>query len=553
MESWPLIADVVLLITTALLLGIAAERLKQNALIGYLLTGILFGPSGLQVIHDIERVRGLAELGVALLLFTIGLEFSFTRLRELGAVAIGGGTLQILLMGGAVIFVASSIGRPLPESLVLAGAISMSSTAIVLRVLQDRAELDSLHGRNALGILLLQDLAVVPLVLMISLLGEGVSGWRAVEQLGLRAGVAILLIAALYFLANYISPRLAQQAASLGNRDLPVVFAVAFCLGATWASHAAGLSPVLGAFVAGMLLAELPFAQQIRADVSALRAIFVTLFFASIGLIAQLPREENLLTLAALVAGIIFLKAFIIGGVVRIFRQPPAVAAATGMALAQIGEFSFVLLELGFRADIVAEATFQLMLSASVATLFLTPYLTAAGSRLFRMMSEAGAAGLGGGSAPGDRRTESSAAGRVLVIGYGPAGQQVVEKLREAGMPFLVLELNARTVATNRSVICIESGDATQTTILDHHGVGEARLVVVTLPDPLTAELVIRQTRLVAPQVRVVARSRYHVHAAKLLAAGAHHVVDEEELVGSTLGAEVLSRCFEKPLEARNE
>jgi CPA2 family monovalent cation:H+ antiporter-2 len=135
MESWPLIADVVLLITTALLLGVAAERLKQNALIGYLLTGILFGPSGLQVVNDIERVRGLAELGVALLLFTIGLEFSFTRLRELGAVAIGGGTLQILLTGGAVIFMALSIGRPLAESLVLAGAISMSSTAIVLRVL----------------------------------------------------------------------------------------------------------------------------------------------------------------------------------------------------------------------------------------------------------------------------------------------------------------------------------------------------------------------------------------------------------------------------------
>jgi CPA2 family monovalent cation:H+ antiporter-2 len=222
------------------------------------------------------------------------------------------------------------------------------------------------------------------------------------------------------------------------------------------------------------------------------------------------------------------------------------------MALAQIGEFSFVLLELGFRAGIVAEGTFQLMLSASVATLFLTPYLTAAGSRLFRIMSQAGAVGPRETAARGERATVSSAAGRVLVIGYGPAGQQVVEKLREAGMPFLVLELNARTVAANRSAICIEGGDATQTTILDHHAVGDALLVVVTLPDPHTAELVIRQTKFVAPQVRVVARSRYHVHAARLLEAGAEHVVDEEELVGSTLGAEVLSRCFGKPLEARN-
>jgi CPA2 family monovalent cation:H+ antiporter-2 len=167
-------------------------------------------------------------------------------------------------------------------------------------------------------------------------------------------------------------------------------------------------------------------------------------------------------------------------------------------------------------------------------------------------MSQAGAVGPRETAARAERGTGSSAAGRVLVIGYGPAGQQVVEKLRGAGMPFLVLELNARTVAANRSAICIESGDATQTTILDHHAVGEAQLVVVTLPDPQTAELVIRQTKLVAPQVRVVARSRYHVHAAKLREAGADHVVDEEELVGSTLGAEVLSRCLGKPLEARN-
>ena len=538
MGPWNSVADVVLLLAVALLLGIVAERLKQNALIGYLFAGILLGPSGFRVVSDVEQIRGMAELGVALLLFTIGLEFSLARLRELGAVAIGGGSLQILLTGAAVVLLAVGLGRPLAESLVLGGAVSVSSTAIVLRVLLDRAELDSLHGRNALGILLLQDLAVVPLVLMISLLGEGATGREALEQVIVRGGIAALLIGAIYLIATYISPRLVHEASSLQNRDLPVIIAVALCLGATWASHAAGLSPILGAFVAGMLLAESPFAQQIRADVAPLRSIFVTLFFASIGLIGHFPASDKLLMLAGLVAAIIAVKAFIVGGVVRIFGFPPAVAAATGLALAQIGEFSFVLLELGFRANIVAEETFQFLLSASVATLFLTPYLAAAGSGLFRRMSERASTGARAEelaeSAKGDGR------GRVIVVGYGPAGQEAVRKLQEEKIPFLVLELNARTVAANRSAIPIETGDATQTVILDHHALPEARLLIVALPDPVTAQMVIQQAKHVAPAVPVIARSRYHIHAQKLTDAGANCVVDEEALVGTTLGAEVL-------------
>ena len=547
MGPWVFIADVVLLLAVALLSGIVAERLKQNALIGYLFTGILLGPSGLGIVNDIEQVRGLAELGVALLLFTIGLEFSFTRLRELGAVATAGGSLQIVLTGAAVSLIAMSLGRPAAESIVIGGAVAVSSTAIVLRVLLDRAELDSMHGRNALGILLLQDLAVVPMLMMVSLLGAGTGGWDAVAQLATRGGVAALLIAAIYLIATYVSPRLVHEASSLQNRDLPVIVAVAFCLGATWASHAAGLSPILGAFVAGMLLAESPFAQQIRADVAPLRAIFVTLFFASIGLIGQLPAVENLPILAGLVAGIIAIKALIVGGVVRIFRQPRAVAAATGLVLAQIGEFSFVLLEVGSREGVVSEASLQMLLSVSVVTLFLTPYLSAIGSRLFRSFSAGTLASEHGPTAQSGTAAHAVEKGRVIVVGYGPAGQQVVGKLREAGVPFLVLELNARTVAVNRCDIPIETGDATQSTILDHHALTDARMLIVTLPDPQTAEMVIRQAKHTARHVPVIARSRYHIHAGRLHDAGADAVVDEEQLVGESLGGRVISEVLAIP------
>jgi CPA2 family monovalent cation:H+ antiporter-2 len=539
MNIWSALTDVVLILAVALLLGIIAERLKQNALLGYLLSGLLLGPSGIGLVRQVEEVRQLAEVGVALLLFTIGLEFSLRRLRELGAVASLGGAAQILATGTLFALLAVALDRPVSEAVIIGAALSVSSTAVVLRVLVDRSELDSLHGRNALGILLAQDLAIVPLVLVISAVSEGADAITALQRLGLRVGLGFALVVVVYIASERLIPPLLALASARNNRELPVILAVAVCLGATAASQALDLSPILGAFVAGVLLAESPFAEQIRADLGSLRTVFVTMFFASAGMLADLPQGRGLLLVLAAAAVILVVKALVVGAVIRTFRQPHQVAFATGLALAQIGEFSFVLLQVGFEAQAVSAETFQLLLSASVVTLLVTPYLMAASSRLSELLVrrwDAAPYPPSGAAEQGpawDRK-------RVIVIGYGPAGRSVVESLRSAEIPLLVIELNPKTVSENRALIPIEIGDATRGDILQHHHLPWARAVVVALPDPQTARLVIRQAKLVAPNVPVIARGRYHVHIGRLKEAGADSVVDEEYVTGERLGAEIL-------------
>lgn len=540
MEIWSALADVVMILAVALLLGIVAERLKQNALLGYLLSGVLLGPSGLGLVGQVEEVRQLAEVGVALLLFTIGLEFSLRRLRELGAVASLGGAAQIVGTGVVFASLALALGRPVSEAVIVGAALSVSSTAVVLRVLVDRSELDSLHGRNALGILLAQDLAIVPLVLVIAAVAEGADTITALQTLAVRVGLGFLLVVFVYIASERLVPPLLRLASARNNRELPVILAVATCLGATWASHALGLSPILGAFVAGVLLAESPFAEQIRADVGPLRAVFVTMFFASAGMLADMPGGLGLLRVLATAAVILVVKALVVGAVIRSFRLPHQVAFATGLALAQIGEFSFVLLQVGNDAGAVSPETFQLLLSASVVTLLVTPYLMEASSRLSELLVRRwDVAPYRPPSA--DEQGPDRDHQRVIVVGYGPAGRSVVESLRKAKIPLLVIELNPKTVAENRAVIPIEIGDASRGDILQHHHLAWARAVVVTIPDPQAARMVIHQSKLAAPHLPVIVRGRYHVHIPRLKEAGADSIVDEEYLMGERLGEEILA------------
>jgi CPA2 family monovalent cation:H+ antiporter-2 len=532
-NTWEVVLDIALVLSVALLLGGLFERLRQNAVTGYLLAGLLLGPAGTGWISNVEHIRLLAELGVALLLFTIGLEFSLSRLRGSGRMAILGGTIQIVLTGAVGGSTAAAIGLSTSEAIVIGAALSLSSTAIVLRVLADRTEIESLHGRNALGILLLQDLAVVPLVLLVVALGEGVTGLTAFARFAFSIGVAAALIAAIFLVTKYVFPRLVDIASAYRNRDLPVVLSFAVCLGAAGVSHAANLSPILGAFLAGMLLAESPFAAQIRADITPLRAVFLTLFFTSVGMLAQLPTGRMLLVVVPLALAIMCGKAMIVGFVVRLFRQPHSIAVSTGLALSQVGEFSFVLLELGYRQGLLPHETFQALLSISIVTLVLTPYVIAGAPRLGEAVTRSFHRFLGVPPATvhsaGDSQHPS---GHVIIVGFGPAGQRVAKVLRGAAIPFVVADLNPRAVSAHRSSVPIEFGDAARPEILHHLGLEHSRALVVTVPEPHTSELIIRQAKRIAPSIPVVARVRYHTHGSTLARAGADRAVDEENLLG---------------------
>jgi K+:H+ antiporter len=540
MGFWAILLEVVILLAAGLLLGLAAQRVKTNPVIGYLLTGLILGPGVLNQVRDVASVRLLAELGVALLLFTIGLEFSWPRLKQFGRLATLGGLLQIGLTAATGFGLARWLGLPASGAVVVGAALALSSTAVVLRVLSDRAELDSLHGRAILGVLLMQDVALVPLLMLVSVLSEGKSGFAGIQDLGIALAKAGALVAILYAVARWVFPRLFQAAFSQRERDFPIVLATSVCGGCTWAANSVGLSPALGAFTAGILLAGLRHAEQARADILPLRSIFSLLFFVSIGMLGSIPSGRELATAIEWTLVIVGVKALVVMGVFSLLRQPAGVSVRAGMSLAQIGEFSFVLAQDAFLKGLLPIQIFQPLLTSSLFTLLLSPYLIQLAPRLVhgmekilhRRLGETAAGGVGGG-----------ARDRVVVVGYGPAGRQVCARLRTESIPYLVLEMNAQTVAANERVFSIRLGDATNPEILLHAGVSEARAVAITLPDPAIAAAVIRNVRLLAPSVPVVARGRYHLHASKLKAAGAEAVVDEEEL----LGDELARRLLEEP------
>ncbi len=552
MDLWTALLDVLILLLAALVLGALCERLKQSAILGYLLAGTLLGPNALDWMPNHRAVATIAELGVALLLFTIGLEFSWRRLRKIGAIGLGGGAVQVLVttvVSAGVCVMLGLAGRP---ALAVGAMIALSSTACVLRLLVSRAEIDGVYGRNALGILLLQDIAVVPLVLIVTVLGHEGSVAQIGWETGRAIGAAAILVAALHLLLKYVVPVLLNAEEAARNRELPILLAIVTFTGAAWAAHRLGLSAALGAFMAGMLLAESPFATQIRSDVASLRTLFVTLFFSSIGMVVDPAWVVNhWATVAAVVAAIVFGKTAVTCGVARLFGSSAANAVATGICLAQVGEFSFVLAEVARRGELIGSDLFKLIVSATIATLFLTPYLMAAAPHLAAAVRKRSGRArqalrpLGESSAGLDPEMS----GHIVIIGFGPAGQRIAEVLMERHKSLLVVvELNTKSADVARTYglrTCI--GDATRPEVLERLRVVTAKAVVVTVPDPASARHVIEGVRSLSPETPIIARARYHRYRSELIRAGAWALVDEEDEVGFCLAAALQKILRAKP------
>lgn len=544
MDLWNVLFDILILLASALVLGVICERLKQSPILGYLAAGTLLGPNALQFIKSGEEVASLAELGVALLLFSIGLEFSWGRLRRLGVAALGGGTAQVLVTLGIGTAGAMLFGMPARSAIAVGAIIALSSTACVLRLLASRAEIESIHGRHALGILLVQDVAVVPLVLLVSVLGgEGTIGEISLVALKTLAG-AVGFVALLYALFVWLVPRVLHFDSVRSNRDLPILLAIVTGLGAAWGSHQFGLSPALGAFVAGMLLAASPFATQIRGDIASVRTLLVTLFFSSIGMLGDpMWFIQNLPPVLLLVVAIVAGKAIIIGVILRLFRLPYAGALATGLCLGQVGEFSFVLAAAG-RGTLIDDELFTLVISATITTLFLTPYLVALAPRvsvaIVNALQRARLLPQGGQS---DEIRELDTGPRYIIIGFGPAGEVVGQALERYADRVHVIDLNPAMLLRARQLgLAGHIGDATHADVLAHAGIDTASAVVVTIPDPAAASAVVALIRSIAPDAYIIARARYHRHFADLEEGGAHEVIDEERFVGARLAARLRGR-----------
>ena len=397
-----------------------------------------------------------------------------------------------------------------------------------------RGEIESAHGERALGILLVQDMAVVPLVLIVSVLRDGGSTEEMLLALVRTAGVALALIVGLYVLFNYVVPRVLATAPVRGNRELPLLIAVVSGLGSGVAAHAAGVSPALGAFVAGMLLAESPFALQVRADVSAFKTVLLTLFFTAMGMLSD-PGwiASNATSVAAVVAAIVVGKASVVWLALRLLGTRNVVAIASGICLAQVGEFSFVLAEIG-RGTLIEESTFTLIVSATVITMILTPYLVGGAPRIAGLLARRGPVVAATGAS---HQTDDSSR-LAIVVGFGPAGRAASQRLVDLGCSIVVVDQNPTAAHDARALgYGAITGDAEYPEVLEHAGLARASLFVVTVPQSRTAQQIVRFVAMHAPACLMLVRARFHRSVTALKDAGAHVVIDEEHEVGRQIAA----------------
>jgi CPA2 family monovalent cation:H+ antiporter-2 len=536
MDIWFVVMELVMLLGGAFLMGAMAQRMGQSPILGYILAGTIVGP----LLFNKTAVNQASELGVSLLLFSIGLEFSFKQLVKMGRMAFGGGTLQLTLTI-LVVTLITVFMIDLPQALTLGAIVAMSSTTVVLRLLVDRVEIDSVKGRTCLAILLLQDIAIVPLVLMVSFFSPAAAEMNVGMHI-LKVSLSVIGLAAVFYLLLYhLAPILLSEAKLFTNRELTVLLSIAVGFGAAWAAHKLQISPALGAFVAGMLLGESPYATQIRADIGSIRIVMVTLFFASVGMQAKPVWFVIHLHWIALVSLIVLtLKTGIMYGVGRLFKLENRQALATGITLSQVGEFSFVLAATARKGGVLTADIVDLIVSVIIVLMLFTPYLIknadAMTERLISMISKRRP--LAESASPSG---EAEPVNQVLVVGLGPAGRQVIQTLVAKGLEPVIVDVNpnSREYARQKG-LHFHLGDAGHEDILMHAGLSDVCMAVVTIPDPRTAVRVVEIIRRLRPLVPIAARCRYNRHIADFQKAGADIIADEEISMGNMLSRQIV-------------
>lgn len=524
MHEGELLSQLLLLVAVAAV-GVAVfERLGLPSVAGFLLTGTLVGPGGLGLVSDPERVRALAEFGVVFLLFEIGLELPVDRLRGLWKETFLAGGLQVALTVATVAGAASALGMRGETALVLGALVAMSSTALVIRLLSEQGSIDAPHGQVSVGILLFQDLCIVPFLLAVPLLASDAAAAPSAFMLELgRAGLALVgFVAVAWFVLPATLDRVAQQP----SRDLFSLVALLLVLGSAWLAEQAGLTLAVGAFVAGLVTATSRYAHALFAEVVTLRGVLLGLFFTAVGMLFDpAAAVANAAEVLGYVAGVVVLKAGLVMLLVTLLlRLGVRVGVLAGLTLAQTGEFSFVLAAAAGTAGLLDARVEQIFLAGSVLTLVATPFLMQAAPSV--------ASWLARGSdriAPRERAGSPRQGGHVVIIGYGLAGQALARVLEAIGIEHVAIDSNARTVRqASEDGHPVVFGDATRRPLLERVGVENARLVVVATTDSHATRNVVGTIRGMTPNVRVLARTRYIGEADALYEAGASGIVAEE-------------------------
>jgi CPA2 family monovalent cation:H+ antiporter-2 len=523
----PILRDIVIIIGLAVLVTLACHRFKIPSLIGYLLTGILAGPHGLSLIQAEKEVEIMAEIGIILLLFSIGLEFSFKRLNTIKRQVLLGGSFQVGLSAVAAFGLAVWMGRELTESVFIGFLVALSSTAIVLKELQSRSALFKPFGQNTVAVLLFQDLIVLPMMILAPLMaGQGRFQMGSVAEFLIEF---IALIAVIGISARWLIPVLLYRVARTRNSELFLMTIIFAVFSIAWLTSQIGLSLALGAFVVGLIISESEYSHHTVSMILPFRDIFMSFFFVSVGMLLDpLALSQNIPTVLILLLVVWVLKASIAGLAALVLGYALPVALAVAFSLAQIGEFSFILSRVGLKHGLISADDYQIFLSVAVLSMMVTPLLMTLGQRLAGKtkglpFASGSYRALQPDSIPDDLTNH------LLIIGYGLNGQNVSRAARAAQIPYAIIEANPDTVMTLREKgEHIFYGDATYKTVLEAAGTQHARVLVVTLADPAATRQVVAQTRSLNAGIYIIARTRFIREIKPLRQLGANEVIPEE-------------------------
>ncbi len=542
MQELVFLKSLIIILGVAAVVVFALHRLKVPSIVGFLLAGMLLGPHGLKFIQDLDTIQTFAEIGVILLLFTIGLEFSLSRFLKMRLEVFGIGGLYVLITVGMTSLISYQWLKDTNTAIFTGFLVSLSSTVIVMKLLSERAETDTPHGRISIGILIFQDLCVVLFMLLIPIM----SGGRGIDELILTFGKAIAIIAIVLLSARWVVPNLLHQIVRTRSRELFVITILILCFGTAFLTSEFGLSLALGAFLAGLVISESEYAHEATSAILPFRDSFNGLFFISVGMLMDTSFFiNNLMLVLSLVGGIILLKS--LSGFLSMYllRRPLRTSIQSSINLAQVGEFSFVLAVAGLAAGVISNEVYQVFLSASVLTMLLTPFIMQVSpfissrlssqkllKRLERIKELSGLEDF-----PKKRKDH------VIIIGFGLNGRNLARVLKEADISYVALELNTDTVRDMRKGgEPIYYGDGTKIEVLHRLGVKTARILVIAISDPASCRNIVQITRKENPELFIIARTRYTAEVDDLFKLGADDVIPEEFETSIEIFSRVLSQ-----------
>ncbi len=553
----PFLSELVALFTVSVVIAYLCYRLKIVPIVGFLIAGVIIGPNALGLVQDQELVDILAEIGIILLLFTIGIEFSLEKLSRIKKAILLGGGLQVGLTTALVAVIFWIFGVTWNAAIYTGCLVALSSTAIILGLLSDEDKTDTPTGQLSLAVLIFQDLIIIVMVLLVPMLA---GGSQTLSEFGWIIAKAVMLIALVLVLAQRIVPWILEKVAKTRRQELFLLSVVAICFGTAAITNMAGVSLALGAFLAGLVVSESHFSEQAISEILPLRTIFYAVFFVSVGMLLDLNYViANPFIILITAVAVIGLK-FIVNTVsLMTLKYPIRIIAASGFTLAQIGEFSFVLERAGRAAGItpggLGEPGSQIFIAVAVLLMTLTPFMVHKGTAVGNLMARTPFRHLArvAKTDTTEEASKTSLEDHVIIIGYGPAGRHLVQVLRDTGIPFIVIEMNPESVKEmHQKDIPAIFGDASRRYILELAAVKKAKLCVIATNDPESSPRIVQQARHLNPTLQIIVRTRYLSELEHFDSLGADIVVPEEMETTVRLFSHVLG-AYMVPKEEINE